>query len=809
MKTYAQAQRRTITESSDRTTASIQPRPWNQPHFEPLQTVHHDFSHVDLFSHAPKRSAIQPRLNIGAPNDVYEQEADRVAEQVMSTPDSAVQRSVQRQEMLEEDELQMKPLAASITPLVQRETMPEEEELQAKALEATIQREAMPEEEEIQTKPLVTATLQREEVPEEEVQAKSIGNFAIQREPMPEEEEEIQTKALEHSVQREAMPEEEEIQTKRSPSTDLQAGSNLESQLNSSQGGGSPLPDEVRTFMEPRFGADFSQVRVHTGSEAVQMNRELNAQAFTHGQDIYYGAGKAPARDNLTAHELTHVVQQAGEVQTKSPATKSPATKSPATNTLQRQCPACDSEDSVQRKSVQRKQLASLPANRVAFARNGIVQRKTVTDKSTPGWEVDFTPSSAVTTKAPPKQEIKNFDGSSNRESYQVPRDSKGDVFLAANMTWKRTSSGGGGGTLPSGKNPCDFIPDQKAKDACKAASDPKAFLKTLTLPTICIIMNSIPGGQVIGIPLCGTCFALAGATGLFNNTIGKLLGLNIPSPCDALLAAAIDFIADLLPSGGGSSPPVTPPANIVNQGKASTKLIAHFQLAPDGTLQFFGAAPLSESHGTAGELLVPVAFSRDSTGAGGFVTLAPMIRSDISKQQANGETVSEVNTFQRSFEVELAAPPPPPPQKVCCEKGVGSFKIASDKLMDESGQQEELFQWYKGLDPAVRKSVETGKIPVRITGRASNTGSMAFNLELSERRTKRVRQFMLDFAGSDAHNITFSIGEFEAPPNDDKTKEKEDDKQRRVDVRIAGDVSAKTLLTVPDCGLSGLGTDC
>jgi len=49
----------------------------------------------------------------------------------------------------------------------------------------------------------------------------------------------------------------------------------LESQLSASQSGGSPLPKEVRSFMEPRFGADFSQVRVHTGSQAMQLNREL------------------------------------------------------------------------------------------------------------------------------------------------------------------------------------------------------------------------------------------------------------------------------------------------------------------------------------------------------------------------------------------------------------------------------------------------------------------------------------------------------------------------------------------------------
>ena len=96
-----------------------------------------------------------------------------------------------------------------------------------------------------------------------------------------------------------------------------QAEPDLENRLNASQGGGSALPDDVRSFMEPRFGADFSQVRVHTGSEAVQMNQDLNAQAFTHKQDVYYGAGKTPGNNALTAHELTHVVQQDEDIEKK------------------------------------------------------------------------------------------------------------------------------------------------------------------------------------------------------------------------------------------------------------------------------------------------------------------------------------------------------------------------------------------------------------------------------------------------------------------------------------------------------------
>ncbi|MBE9127038.1 MULTISPECIES: eCIS core domain-containing protein [unclassified Coleofasciculus] len=172
-------------------------------------------------------SGIQAKLTVGAPGDVYEQEADRVAAQVMSMPNSSTQ--VQRF-TAEDNPVQRLSLAQSITPVVQRQV-----------------------------------------------------------------DEQVQMQAL---VQRA-----------------FQAGGNetpgdLESRLNASSGGGSALSEDVRSFMEPRFGADFSGVRVHTGSEAVQMNRELGAQAFAHGSDVYFGAGKSPGNNELTAHELTHVVQQ-------------------------------------------------------------------------------------------------------------------------------------------------------------------------------------------------------------------------------------------------------------------------------------------------------------------------------------------------------------------------------------------------------------------------------------------------------------------------------------------------------------------
>jgi hypothetical protein len=62
--------------------------------------------------------------------------------------------------------------------------------------------------------------------------------------------------------------------------------------------------------MEPRFGVDFSQIQVHTDSNAAAMCKEVGAKAFAVGNRVYYGAGYAPGNNELTAHELTHTIQQ-------------------------------------------------------------------------------------------------------------------------------------------------------------------------------------------------------------------------------------------------------------------------------------------------------------------------------------------------------------------------------------------------------------------------------------------------------------------------------------------------------------------
>ena len=78
--------------------------------------------------------------------------------------------------------------------------------------------------------------------------------------------------------------------------------------------GGSKLDDSVRSSMESAFQTDFSSVRVHTGPDAAELSRDVQATAFTHGSNIFFSQGSynpsSEQGQHLLAHELTHVVQR-------------------------------------------------------------------------------------------------------------------------------------------------------------------------------------------------------------------------------------------------------------------------------------------------------------------------------------------------------------------------------------------------------------------------------------------------------------------------------------------------------------------
>ena len=210
---------------------------------------------------------IQPKLTIGTPNDVYEQQADSVADQVVAKLNAPQTPSV--------------PPTLKGSPTIQPKcaACEKEEKLQKKEED------------------LVSVG--------EQVQMKPI--FESAAEPSPDDT--VQRKCAE-------CEKEEAVQRKTDGNTEGAASPDLLSRLNASKGGGQPLPADTRTSMESAMGADFSNVRVHTGSEAVQMSQGINAQAFTHGSDVYFNSGKYNPSDTegtrLLAHELTHTVQQRG-----------------------------------------------------------------------------------------------------------------------------------------------------------------------------------------------------------------------------------------------------------------------------------------------------------------------------------------------------------------------------------------------------------------------------------------------------------------------------------------------------------------
>ena len=176
------------------------------------------------------RPAIQPKLTIGKPNDREEQEADRVAEEVMNAP-----QPLQKLEQPEEEEImQLKPLV--LRQLDDTSDEEEEEILQPKPILRRNQEEMSVEDEEeeiLQPKPILRRNQEEMSVEDEK-------------------EEILQPKPI----------------LRRSNKVDTE---DLENKLNNSKDGGEPLPDETKGFMESRFGADLSDVRVHTDSTAVDI----------------------------------------------------------------------------------------------------------------------------------------------------------------------------------------------------------------------------------------------------------------------------------------------------------------------------------------------------------------------------------------------------------------------------------------------------------------------------------------------------------------------------------------------------------
>jgi len=184
---------------------------------------------------------LRPKLTMGTPGDVYEQEADATADKVMSMSHSQVQRQSDEEEV--------------------HTTSMNEEEVQSSLGKEEVQ--MSPEDDELHFQSMEEDTVQ--------------GKGTVQREGL---------------------------------------SDSLSSQIQGIKSGGQPMPKASRDFFEPRFGADFSNVKIHNDSTAHETSAAINAKAYTLGNHVAFGKGQynpeSSEGKHLMAHELTHVVQQGG-----------------------------------------------------------------------------------------------------------------------------------------------------------------------------------------------------------------------------------------------------------------------------------------------------------------------------------------------------------------------------------------------------------------------------------------------------------------------------------------------------------------
>ena len=194
----------------------------------------HDFSRVLVHSTGP--GMIQAKLKINEPGDIYEQEADRVAEAVMRMPNNTAISNQRSATSGGNNQVKMRP----VWPFAKGPLLGEEE-IRKKPMEIT---------------PLVQRKVENAKV-----------------------------------------------------------SSDIESDINAFKGSGQSLPQSLKDYFGPRFGYDFSGVRVHTDTQAALAAQALNGRAFTAGRDIFFDEQEfQPATHTgrrLLAHELAHTVQQA------------------------------------------------------------------------------------------------------------------------------------------------------------------------------------------------------------------------------------------------------------------------------------------------------------------------------------------------------------------------------------------------------------------------------------------------------------------------------------------------------------------
>jgi hypothetical protein len=194
--------------------------------------------------------------------------------------------------------------------------------------------------------------------------------------------------------------------------------------------------------------------------------------------------------------------------------------------------------------------------------------------------------------------------------------------------------------------------------------------------------------------------------------------------------------------------------------------------------------------------MLIPVESVRTPIPTGGTLQQQPTLVT----------TTGAAATQARLFTVNLAVLAAPADADYNCSDRFGPFKVGKAVFEDEDGQIRRIRDFFFGLHPKVRQDIEEGRGNLIVTGRASKTDTQAKNLDLGERRAKRVEGILRNFTGNSQKLKALSLGELGAqtvgcpdtPENPAKGPICEDPNERRADVnangtiREAGDIDPK-----------------
>ena len=208
---------------------------------------------------------ISPKLMFGEPDDKFEREADKVAEQVMRRPEPEDPENEEGRVAFKK----IKPMARHIAPLAQSKIEPKKEENETAVQKFAMQRQGESEEKE---GPLEALSIQRQEEEEKAVQLSEIGVV-------------------------------------EGPSSQLSMSA-IVTQAIQSESSGELINLSTRSALEAGIGTDLSDVRVHSDEASHEAAGRIKAKAFTHKNHIWLGRGQSQNDLRLMAHETAHVIQQ-------------------------------------------------------------------------------------------------------------------------------------------------------------------------------------------------------------------------------------------------------------------------------------------------------------------------------------------------------------------------------------------------------------------------------------------------------------------------------------------------------------------